>query len=497
MLADRSASLRQPSARVPEQTEQESDSSELDSSGESARPQAQDGDPASAEPGRVITLEEALQAAVEGNRQYAARKEALYLQALTLASTRHSFAPQLSLTLDYIFSDTGMPPARDLGFSAGLDQVLPWGAKLRLDTSGNFAEGDDRGNFSAGAGIALTQPLLRGAGRGVSHEPLVQAERTLVYALRSFELYREDFSIDVARRYYDLVQRKQSIENLRQNLEGFVFGRRQAEALFQVDRTNELDVLRARRSELSSRDSLLAAEENFLLEADRFRIFLGLPTGDAVDVHGESPEFMAADFVVEEALEVALANRLDLLNLEEQLEDGERGLRLAKDRLRPQLDLTAGLRLDSQAVEDYRDSEYERSSIRAGLTLDLGVDRVRESNAWHAARIGQIQARRALQEFKDELRVGITSAFRELERRRKSLVIQGRLIEDQEKNVKIAQLRFDQGDFSNRDVVEAEEALLEARNSLINEQVNYEITRLRLLRDLGVLFIDDKGMWQE
>ena len=38
--------------------------------------------------------------------------------------------------------------------------------------------------------------------------------------------------------------------------------------------------------------------------------------------------------------------------------------------------------------------------------------------------------------------------------------------------------------------------LLDAQNALIDEQVNYEIARLGLLRDLGILFIDETGMWK-
>ena len=78
-----------------------------------------------------------------------------------------------------------------------------------------------------------------------------------------------------------------------------------------------------------------------------------------------------------------------------------------------------------------------------------------------------------------------------------SLAIQEELIQGQDKNVKIAQLRFERGEISNRDVTEAKEALLDAQNSLINEKVNYEISRLGLLRELGILFIDDRGMFKE
>ena len=46
--------------------------------------------------------------------------------------------------------------------------------------------------------LSVSLPLLRGAGRTVTREPLTQAERSLVYRLRSFELFRQDFTIQAA-----------------------------------------------------------------------------------------------------------------------------------------------------------------------------------------------------------------------------------------------------------------------------------------------------------
>jgi outer membrane protein TolC len=124
------------------------------------------------------------------------------------------------------------------------------------------------------------------------------------------------------------------------------------------------------------------------------------------------------------------------------------------------------------------------------------IDRVRERSAYRQSLIGLAQARRSLEEFEDNLRVEIHSAFRELERRLESLAIQRQLIEDQTKNLRIAELLFERGDNENRDVIEANQSLLDAQNALIDEQVSYEIARLRLMRDLGILFVDETGMWK-
>lgn len=479
-LGDRERTVQRPERRAPE-------------------PEPAPNVPTTTEPRPVerLTLAGALETAVSSNRSLLARKDQLYQTALGLTGTRHAFSPRISAALNHLFagSDVGAE-THSTSLGVGVSKTLPWGGELRLDGNSDFDSAND-GTYGSGVSIRLTQPLLRGAGSEVALEALTQAERELVYAIREFELFREEFSIDVARRFYDLVQQKQAVDNQRRNLETFTFGRKQAEALFSVGRTSELEVLRARRSELTSQNSLIEAEEGLRLSLDRFRIFLGLPDDHPVDVMDEEPAWVEVDFDSGSAVAVALANRLDWLNARERLEDAERGVRLAKDGLLPDVSLALAYSRAGAPAASFGTQDLDDESYSAGLSLEIPVQRVDERNRYRSAQLSLANARRAIAEFEDELVVSVQSTFRELERRKQSLDIQAQLIVDQEKNVKIAQLRFEQGNFSNRDVVEAQQALLEAQNALIREKVSYEIARLQLLKDLGILFIDEKGMWKE
>jgi outer membrane protein TolC len=479
VLGDREAKAQQPALKV-------------------LTPEAQPPTGPAAEP-RVLDLRTALAIAFRSNRELVSQRESLELGALSLSGSRHDFSPQLALTLGYAFNDPAdgsHANASSAAFSAS--QILPTGGILTLGASSSKDETEDASpEYGALLSVALVQPLLRGGGYALSHEPLIQAERSLVYALRSFELFRESFTIDVARRFYGLVDQKQGIENQRRNLENNEFARRQAEALFAVGRRDELNVLRARRSELTARNDLLEAEETLRLALDRFRIFLGLSEDQPVDVQPDPPPFTPVVFDVDSAVQVALANRLDLLNRREQLEDVERGLLIARDALRPDLNLRLGTSYGtSNAFESPFGGDLERADASLAIDLAVPIDRLNQRNSYRSAQIGLERARRDLEEFEDNLRVDVQSSFRGLVRREQSLEIQRQLIEDQTKNLRIAELRFERGEIENRDVVEASQSLLSAQNSLINEQVNYEIDRLELLRALGILFIDEKGMWK-
>ena len=56
-----------------------------------------------------------------------------------------------------------------------------------------------------------------------------------------------------------------------------------------------------------------------------------------------------------------------------------------------------------------------------------------------------------------------------------SVAIQRQIVTTEEKNAKVAFLRFQNGEISNRDLTDAENNLVDARNRLVREKVNLEI----------------------
>ena len=172
-------------------------------------------------------------------------------------------------------------------------------------------------------------------------------------------------------------------------------------------------------------------------------------------------------------------------------------MRIAANGLLPDLALDLGYTRAADLDSSFTNQRFENGSYHAGLSFTVPLQQVNERNSYRSAQFALASAERATEEFKDNLIVSVRGTFRELARRKQSLEIQTELIADQKRNVKIAQLRFEQGNFSNRDVVEAQQSLLDAQNALIQEKVAYEIARLGLLKDLGILFIDEKGMWKE
>lgn len=453
----------------------------------------------------VIDLPTALEVAFTSSRDYQDRKETLYLQGLGFTLTRYNFGPILDATIAYLWSDAEDSIGIDsLSTTVGARQTLPTGGDLSVSstltgsraTDPPFFDLEEGRFYDASVQATLRQPLLRGTGYEVSHEALTQGEHNLIYEVRNFELFRQDFSIRVAKSFYDLVSEKTRLKNDEQNYLDAVFDRKKAEALQQVDRNQYEDVFLARRREIDAEDALLVSRTDYDLALDDFKILLGLPTSTETQIADDEPEFQAIRTDPRSAVTVAHHNRLDLLTDRDRIQDFVRQVRLAKNALLPDLDLVLAYGLDGSG-DDKGAAAPDQWSTSIGITFGLPIDRRSERNSYRSSLIALERARRNLSRRLDEVERDILSQLRELTQLEKRIELQQGQIEENRRAVAVTQIRYESGDAETRDLLEARQGLTDAQNALIQLKVDHFIARLRLLQNLGVLFVDEKGQWRK
>ncbi len=459
-----------------------------------------------ADPGEtlLIDLPTALQLAFTSSRDFLDRSEGLYVDGLGYTLTRYNFGPILNATISYLWQDAEDTVGSDShALALGASQVLPTGGDLTFSAglTGDrtadrppMAPQDEDFTYNSNMQVNLRQPLLRGAGFEVAWESLTQGKRDLVYAVRSFELFRQDFCIRIVEGYYRLVSQKLRLANDEQNYKDAVSDREKAEALRSLDRNTDNDVFLARRREIEAEDALLVARTEYKLALDDFRILLGSPAGKVI-VQDEQPEFQPVRFDAESAVKVALLNRLDLHTQRDRVDDARRQVRIARNALLPDVSLSAQYGLDG-GPGDVNDTVPEQWSASMGLEFELPLDRKAERNAYRAALITLQQARRTLERRCDEIERDIFDQLRQLSQVEKRIDLQRKQIEFEQRAVAVTEIRYNAGDVSNRDKLEARQGLINAQNRLIDLKVQHFIARLRLARDLGILFVDENGMWR-
>ena len=445
----------------------------------------------------TLDLSETLRLATRYSRNLQSRREELYLNGVGLLGEERKFDVQLSGTVNYVLGVSG--EVDDTGkLELKASRRLPSGATLALTGESSRSEEGGGTNdtessiYRSSIGLRVTQPLLAGAGYTASHDSLIQARRDLVYALRAFALQRQDFAIDIVRDYYNLLTSKTVLANTRLNVEQSTFLRKRSEALFDARMATALDMMRSQQQELSSLNQLETTEAEYDVALKRFLITLGLPVSIDLSVAGAYPRVSAIRLKEKACIEAALFFRMDLLTTRDRLEDGRRKLSVARNALLPQLDGFAEAALADQGSESFSDQDLEER-VTAGVTLEIPFDKRDERDAVRRAEIAVAAAERRLSEVQDTVRVEIIENFRRLNSLRITVEIQRKNTEIAEKRARNALLRFKNGELSNRDVVEAENELLDARNANAYALVDHEVQRLRLLRNIGLLDIGPDG----
>ncbi|UCE46840.1 MAG: TolC family protein, partial [Phycisphaerales bacterium] len=202
------------------------------------------------------------------------------------------------------------------------------------------------------------------------------------------------------------------------------------------------------------------------------------------------------------ATRLALENRLDLRVAQESVYDAQRDVVVFADRLGAELTLfgsaAAGDRRSvGSATSDDSNIHLNDAAYSALLTLDLPLERVAERNNYRDSLISLERAVRDVASLEDAVKLDVRNRLRALASTRESLQIQARAVEVAQQRVSSATMLLEAGRVQIRDILEAQEALLSAQNALTAAVINYRITELELQRDMGLLKVDEKGLWQE
>lgn len=446
-------------------------------------------------------ITETLEIAAENSRDFQRRKEDLYIAALDLTLERFRFDVQQNGRIGALLNgDADGATTLSESFSAGFTKLLGTGAVVVADMglalTRSVTTGDSWDIVSAPV-LSVTQPLMRGFGERIVREPLTQAERNVVYKLREYERFRRTFCVDAITRYIQLLRAADQVKNERTNMDNLVALRERNEALAEAGRQSDIQTDQARQNELASRNRLIQAIERYGTALDDLKLFLGLP----IEIQFEPVSSELYDMTIDDtltiedklAVEVGLRLRLDYMTVLDQLEDSERKVNVAADALRTRFDVAGSVRAtstDGSPVEFSRDDLAW--TLRPDIVFPLAI--VAERNAYRKAFITMERARRSAEQLGDEITSGVRASVRQARTRRQSVDIQANAVTLAERRIESANLSLQAGRATTRDILEAQQALVDARNALTGARVDYYLSQLALWRDMELLRVDENGL---
>lgn len=454
---------------------------------------------------RVLTAEGALELAVTNSRSYQAAKESLYLTTLTLTGEKYAFGPQF-------FANSTVTGARNesgdtfgnVKSQVGVSQLLMSGGQLGVKLANDvlrYYTGDPRRSILSTLSVDLTQPLLRGFGRNnPAVERLTQAERNVVYAVRDYKFFQDRFAMDIVNDYFALLAQKDVIRNRYKDYQAWGQSTKRLEARAN-DREKLADVDQARQQELTAKNSYINGLASYRNALDQFKIKLGLPVGESVRLDDtalvklQQNGLVPASLNDEAAYRLAVQNQPQVLNAIDGFEDSKRKVRVAADQFKPELNLFANASLNSEPPTDYTRFDPDQARGGVGLELILPINPVPKRNLYRASLVSFESELRSLTLTLDNLKESIDRGQRTLLQKEQNYLIQNNALELAKRRVKSITMLLQAGRAEVRDLVDAQNAQLISENAVTTSLVEYQVARLQLLLDVGVLDTEAPQFW--
>lgn len=255
------------------------------------------------------------------------------------------------------------------------------------------------------------------------------------------------------------------------------------------------DALETQRPEIAAWRSLYSAiggplrEEvsNLFIAQTQIRLFL-------IDIDRMEIDQKAA-------VTFAHQNRLDQMNRGAQVMDAFRKIEVAADALQSELNVTGqlGLGTDPSKNNAFR-LDSSANTYRVGVQFDGPLNRLNERNVYRATQIAYQQASRNYVAGKDTIANEVRSSLRQIELRRLNFQIARQQLVAATRQVDQAQITLRTAIQSNtnltRDLLQSLQGLLNSKNNLIFNWIDYKIAKIRLFTVLELLYLDDNGTWR-
>ena len=438
----------------------------------------------------VLTLEDAIQRALVANRGLIASEDRVDSSRLSLVAARSQF-------------ELKFRPSANVGLgkhsSSGTNEQ--YGAGLRIDkrfetgTSVSLTPRLDKvsGGYQSGVDVSLSQPLLLGTDREYNTTAVDSAEFSARSAKRSLFLTKVNTLVYTVVLVYRVVQQRELVALNTESttrLEILVAGTRAKE---KIGLATSIDTLRGELQFRHAQDTLVSATEAYGDALDDLRVQLSLPMDQELEV--EAPlVYDLFEIGENEAVQIAMTNRVELIQAADNYEESQRFSRIAKHRTLPSLDLVFGY---SQAgVNENLLNNFGLDDHVWNVNLVTGSDfaRTAENAAYEQSVLGIRSAKRSLELQRDDIARQVKRDFRNLRRAQKRITIQEEQINNSKKQMRLAKIKFDHGLANNFDIVEAESDLRQAETKLVTSVVDYIVGTYQIRQSLGTMVQESGGI---
>lgn len=342
------------------------------------------------------------------------------------------------------------------------------------------------GGVSSGVGVSLSIPLFRGFGKEYNYDSIYAANFALRSSVRNVYLAEVEAIVEAVSLAYEIV-RQQTLVDLYQKQEERI---QKHVVTIQIKENSglgsQLDTYRAQIRLKDVQNQLAVSRQQYQATVDRLKVLLALPIDTRLTV--DIPlSYEPATISIDEAEQIALANRLEIKQAEAELMEARRKAKVAEKRILPDLSFVASYRKNTfleglDAAESYYGDYWS-----VGLTSDTDIARSSEKAIYQQSLITVRRVTLNQKNQQDSIRAEVRKQLAALEKDAQSIRLREEQIVQAKGKSRLAEIKFSHGMGGNFEFIEAETELQRAKADLLSGKTAYIVGQYRLRAALGTL----------
>lgn len=311
---------------------------------------------------------------------------------------------------------------------------------------------------------------------------LERAGINLERAERNYNRAAQDIIYSVKQRFFQLFKAKKNVEIVEEKVNQTSLSYDKALNKFKAGLIAEVEALQLELDMTASRNELLNAQVQLAEAKDNFKLLIGLPLDEEVDVEAEIA-FLPVDIDVKFAIEQALENRSEILNAGAEIKLSEMTVNEvdSKGNITALLTANYGINKNDDKIEDIFYKFADDRSVN--LTLSLPIwDWGKNSKEVESAQANLKQAELGLLNEKEEIKREIIAAVNKISSAKARVEVLSKSVELAQKSYEISYSRFQSGTITSFDLSQMQLRLTDARTNSLNALIDYKLAMAELIR---------------
>jgi outer membrane protein TolC len=355
----------------------------------------------------------------------------------------------------------------------------PFDIAVSLSPTGPPASFPVRNAFTYLASVSLIQPL---SGLWPIYENYKLRDLGIDVATVHRQATRRDVAFQVTEAYLRTVETVRLSEVAAASVDQLNAQLKESQSLYANGVVSQTDVLRAQVAVANARQRVIQLRGQQTIARAHLTAAMGMPAGAAIEprpLSGDPPP--PAVMTIEEAEQRAVAGRVELREIDKQLEQADKAVRGAQARLLPDINIVGNYSRNGGSEFVQANAAYV-GAMASWDVWDWGTT----LNGIGEAKARTAQVRAARTKVDQMVRLDVQQAYVDVETTADGMEVAKTAVAAAEENYRLITKRYEAASATAFDLIDAEALLTQARGQMQTSLYDYVIAGAALDRAMGI-----------